>query len=437
MRAFFVILFALALASTSATADTTSVRPTDIIAPAGAVDSGVVLAPVAVVRNLSDEVADSVHVTFEVRGLCRVVIYHDETHVLNLGPAESETLSFSNWVPTGRDSLEAVVWTCWAGDSVPEDDTLSGRFMVRTHNIGITQILAPPSVADSGVAYFPRCRVYNYGTQAETFDVSFRIGNYHSVSPVVNLAPNFMRIVTAPDSWLAMPGVWVYRITLVPLNRPPLPSWVDTIVVHGGPRDVAIEQVLAPIGTLDTTTVIRPAARIANYGGRLELLALTMSIHAPGGSLVYSDSAWFALAGGANYVVVLDSTRFRIPGEHSCACSLYTVRDTMLRHNRSWTFLVTTGSGLAEGNAGRVPIAGAATVVRGVLYVGLGTRSDFSEQKSVMSRAVLLDISGRKVADLVPGPNDVSQLSPGVYFVCPKGQRDEGTKGQSRKVIVE
>jgi hypothetical protein len=32
-------------------------------------------------------------------------------------------------------------------------------------------------------------------------------------------------------------------------------------------------------------------------------------------------------------------------------------------------------------------------------------------------RAGLLDISGRKVLDLKPGPNDVSALSPGVYFV--------------------
>jgi len=50
---------------------------------------------------------------------------------------------------------------------------------------------------------------------------------------------------------------------------------------------------------------------------------------------------------------------------------------------------------------------------------------------------VLFDPSGRKVMNLSPGPNDISHLSPGVYFVCPKGQRDEGTKGQSQKVIIQ
>jgi hypothetical protein len=59
-----------------------------------------------------------------------------------------------------------------------------------------------------------------------------------------------------------------------------------------------------------------------------------------------------------------------------------------------------------------------ATVVRGVLFLpSLGTRSELPERNSVMSRAALLDISGREVMDLRPGANDVSHLVPGVYFV--------------------
>jgi hypothetical protein len=32
-------------------------------------------------------------------------------------------------------------------------------------------------------------------------------------------------------------------------------------------------------------------------------------------------------------------------------------------------------------------------------------------------RSELLDASGRKVMELVPGPNDVRRLAPGVYFL--------------------
>jgi hypothetical protein len=51
------------------------------------------------------------------------------------------------------------------------------------------------------------------------------------------------------------------------------------------------------------------------------------------------------------------------------------------------------------------------TVVRSVLSLPLasGVEHDAS--------SVLLDAAGRKVLNLVPGPNDVSRLAPGVYFV--------------------
>ena len=52
-----------------------------------------------------------------------------------------------------------------------------------------------------------------------------------------------------------------------------------------------------------------------------------------------------------------------------------------------------------------------ATIVRNVLLLGDCPRT------GTVPKTVLLDISGRKVADLRPGANDVSRLSPGVYFV--------------------
>ncbi len=58
------------------------------------------------------------------------------------------------------------------------------------------------------------------------------------------------------------------------------------------------------------------------------------------------------------------------------------------------------------------------TVVRGVLNVRPGTRSGLSDNP-VMSRAVLVDASDRKLLTLRPGPNDVRHLAPGVYFIRP------------------
>jgi len=75
-------------------------------------------------------------------------------------------------------------------------------------------------------------------------------------------------------------------------------------------------------------------------------------------------------------------------------------------------------------------LTGGATVVRGLLRIedrGLRTGD----------RAELLDISGRKVLDLQPGPNDVSRLAPGVYFVRERSAaRGRRSAVSVRKVVV-
>jgi len=57
-----------------------------------------------------------------------------------------------------------------------------------------------------------------------------------------------------------------------------------------------------------------------------------------------------------------------------------------------------------------IPVAGSPTICRGVLNLG-------RELSAVDCRPVLLNASGRCVLDLHPGENNVSGLSPGVYFL--------------------
>jgi YVTN family beta-propeller protein len=64
--------------------------------------------------------------------------------------------------------------------------------------------------------------------------------------------------------------------------------------------------------------------------------------------------------------------------------------------------------------------SGAPTIVRGVLFL---------PKSASPSSSWLRDISGRKVLDLAPGPNDLSRLAPGVYFV-----REQ--RGPAARVVV-
>ena len=64
-------------------------------------------------------------------------------------------------------------------------------------------------------------------------------------------------------------------------------------------------------------------------------------------------------------------------------------------------------------NDGRKTMNVCPTIVRGVLVLGA-----VDSRQNTGYRAGLLDAAGRKVMELAPGPNDVSRLAPGVYFVC-------------------
>ena len=64
---------------------------------------------------------------------------------------------------------------------------------------------------------------------------------------------------------------------------------------------------------------------------------------------------------------------------------------------------VAESPGGESGPAHRMP-----TILRGALFIPPSLHPSIS----------LLDLSGRKVLDLRPGPNDVRSLAPGVYFVC-------------------
>ena len=66
-------------------------------------------------------------------------------------------------------------------------------------------------------------------------------------------------------------------------------------------------------------------------------------------------------------------------------------------------------------------------IVRGVLELAVGSR------QHIACRTELLDICGRKTLDLRPGPNDVSRLAPGVYFVRSAGS---GERLAVQKVVV-
>jgi hypothetical protein len=79
-------------------------------------------------------------------------------------------------------------------------------------------------------------------------------------------------------------------------------------------------------------------------------------------------------------------------------------------------------------NAEVQPTNSGPTIVRSVLNLHVDSRQNTGHSAS------LLDAAGRRVLDLQPGPNDVSRLAPGVYFV--RDVSGELSAASCQKVIV-
>jgi hypothetical protein len=84
---------------------------------------------------------------------------------------------------------------------------------------------------------------------------------------------------------------------------------------------------------------------------------------------------------------------------------------------------------LVEQGSAPAPTLGPATVVRSVLHLPWDM-TELPGDSDRVPRPTLLDATGRKMLYLQAGPNDVSALPPGVYFIRP---RDASA---TRKVVV-
>jgi phosphoribosylformylglycinamidine (FGAM) synthase PurS component len=122
---------------------------------------------------------------------------------------------------------------------------------------------------------------------------------------------------------------------------------------------------------------------------------------APGGQMLAVYQSWTCTVGGRSY-------------------------NTPRIWGKLWSYVGIEGGSRLQQTSGH---SSTATVIRGVLFL--------PEAPSHKPQAAsLLDASGRKVLELHTGANDVSRLSPGVYFMRGEG-RGAGDEGRTRKVILQ
>jgi len=203
-------------------------------------------------------------------------------------------------------------------------------------------------------------------------------------------------------------------------------SWRFLVYIwqHG---DIGVTQIVdMPRDTIDTLRTWRPMVKLKVFymqGRDSVWLALRFS-DTLSERIVYADSYPLVLEAPEETLVVFRAIRFNVPGPYHGQLAWHCMHG--FSDSLDWDFWVDANLGVEDRS---VPILykTPATVIRGMLRTG-------DSRQNTGYRADLLDISGRKVMELVPGPSDVRHLAPGVYFVREKGSR--GASESVSKVVV-
>jgi hypothetical protein len=263
----------------------------NIIAPAGEIDSGTVLAPSAVIANLGTSPAN-IPVTM------RIGSTYLQTVSRFVLPQQTDTAVFPLWIALERDTNIAECSVALPGDTNPANNQVSDTFDVRVQDVGAIALLAPPNRVSMGDTFVPRALVFNFGNRSATFPARFRIESqsrtgltgrtsptfkapvffYSDSSMVTDLAPGASAEVSfAP--WIAEPGAYAvscsteYALDLNPFNDKITDS------VNSAPRNL----LLVPDSSCITQpgTLVEYRLRLTNLGNNPDTVDIRFSgLHA-------------------------------------------------------------------------------------------------------------------------------------------------------------
>jgi hypothetical protein len=172
--------------------------------------------------------------------------------------------------------------------------------------------------------------------------------------------------------------------------------------------------------TLDTTLTLQTGVRALDYDPVADRLYC-----------LPSSGSWVSVIECRRDIVVSQV----LAGEYPAAIAFASAQRRMYVANQYGSSLTvikdTAHAGVEEdagsGIEGRTPQV---TVVSGVLVLAQ------APSRKPQAASWLLDISGRKVLDLAPGPNDVRALPPGVYFVRVAQAQAQAQAQAVRKVVI-
>ena len=282
-----------------------------ILAPIGVVDSGVVLTPACTVYNYGDSVS-SYPVRMKIGNF-----YNNTASVTNHTPGTKVYLTFSPWTANSpRGTYPVSCSTELSGDLRAANDKKSDSVTVRVGDVGTVAIVAPTGTIDSGTVVTPACTLYNFGSVSETYPVRFKIGTFYNDTAIVTNHTPGTKVYLTFSPWTVNSPRGTYPVSCSTELTGDMQSAndkrVDSVTVRIS--DVGTVAIVAPIGTVDSGTVVTPACTLYNFGSVSETYPVRFKIgtfyndtarvinHLPGTKVYLTFSAWTATQRGPHTV---------------------------------------------------------------------------------------------------------------------------------------
>jgi YVTN family beta-propeller protein len=299
---------------------------TRLVAPAGAYDSNVVVTPACSVYNFGT-VTENYNVRMKIGSL-----YNRTAAVSGHAAGAKLYVTFPTWTTAGAGTYPVTCSTELTGDPVPSDDRQTGSVFVRYRwDVGVSRLLAPSGMIDSGSVVTPACSAYNYGSQTVNYEVRMRIGSFYDQTATVTVhLPGAYAYVTFP-SFSAWPrGRWALSCStkLIGDQVPGNDELADSVGV--AVHDIGAVAIVAPSGTIPAGPMT-PRVTVRNHGTVREACDITFTINsaAPYQQTVYLSNG---LPVGADTTVDFP-TWTAWYGSYTARCSTHLAEDIVPANN--------------------------------------------------------------------------------------------------------
>ena len=272
---------------------------TEVLAPAGLLDSGQVVAPQARIKNFGS-FTENPNVTFRIPS---APPYLQTVSIASLGSNRDTLVGFPVWSARPGFGLVPRCSVYVASDIEPQNDTLSGAaFSVRYIDLGAVSVDRPRDTIEVGTAIAPKATVRNYGNTAENGVVRFSVpGTAYNQAQTVYLGVGVTDTVVFPV-WTPPAGGYAARCSTEHTLDMYSPNDAASAPFFVRRRDAGAQAILAPAGDSVPPGPLSPSATVHNYGNvacQIPARFDICKINPGGDSLAYtsSDSAWVVADG--------------------------------------------------------------------------------------------------------------------------------------------